>query len=192
MKDTANNKTKTANKSLTPLWIISLFITLTESVIGGAAFNTSGGVQVALVSFAMIFPLIIASGFFALLWFKPHVFYPPGEFANVDVEKYVGAFTQTRFTQTVKKTTDLSDDEVQVVGNPDQFKLLFKAVGSTWMKSTKAMEVDQGCVLQVTTEHRNIDGSSTAAEAVVFVPGVCIEKDEEGDGYHLCVKNTQI
>ena len=183
-------KSKDKAKSLTPLWIISLFISLTETVVGITILKTTGGIQVALVVFAVAFPVLIAFGFFALLWFKPYTFYPPGEFSDVDVEKYVGAFTQTRFTQTVRKTSDLSPDEVKVIGNPDQFKLLFKAVGINWMKSTKAMEVEKGCVLQVTTEHRGDDGSTTAAEAVVFVPDATIEKDEEGDGYHLCVKNA--
>lgn len=184
------NKSKGKTKSLTPLWIISLFISLTETVVGVAILQTTGGIQVTLVVFAISFPVLIAFGFFALLWFKPYTFYPPGEFTDVDVEKYVGAFTQTRFTQTISKTSDLSPDEVKVIGNPDQFKLLFKAVGSNWMKSTKAMEVEKGCVLQVTTEHRSDDGSATAAEAVVFVPDTYIEKDKEGDGYHLCVKSA--
>lgn len=184
----ANSKSKIQPKSLTPLWIISLFISLTEMVIGMTIFKTTGGIQVALVVFAISFPVLIAFGFFALLWVKPYTFYPPGEFSEVDVEKYVGAFTQTRFTKTIKKTSDLPPDEVKIVGNPDQFKLLFKAVAPNWMKSTKAMEVEGGCVLQVTTEHRNGEGGATAAEAVVFVPDVYVEKDKEGDGYHLCAK----
>ena len=79
-----------------------------------------------------------------------------------------------------------------MIGNPDQFKLLFKATGPNWMKSTKAKEVDKGCVLQVTTEHQNDDGSSTAAEAVVFIPDAYVEKDEKGDGYSLCARDKQI
>ena len=45
------------------------------------------------------------------------------------------------------------------------------------MKSTKAMEVSGGCVVQVTTQQRNPDGSYAVAEALTFVPGVKIEPD---------------
>lgn len=70
--------------------------------------------------------------------------------------------------------------DIVVVGNVDMFKLLCKASSQTqgWMKSTKAMEVVGGCVVQVTTQQRNPDGSYAVAEAVAFVPGVRIIDDE--------------
>ena len=46
------------------------------------------------------------------------------------------------------------------------------------MKSTKAMYVDEGCVVQVTTQQRNPDGSYAVAEALTYVPGACIIDDE--------------
>jgi len=67
--------------------------------------------------------------------------------------------------------------DIQVVGNGDMFQLLCKASSKSegWMKSTKAMEIpDVGCVVQVTTQQRNPDGSYSVAEAVTFVPGVHI------------------
>jgi hypothetical protein len=56
----------------------------------------------------------------------------------------------------------------------DLFKLLSKASSEKegWMKSTKAMEVKGGCLVQVTTQQRNPDGSYSLAEALAFVPGV--------------------
>lgn len=70
-------------------------------------------------------------------------------------------------------------------GDGDTFKLICKASseGEGWMKSTKAMEVEGvGCVVQITTQQRNIDGTYSIAEAVTFVPNCKIEviKDEEG------------
>jgi hypothetical protein len=39
------------------------------------------------------------------------------------------------------------------------------------MKSTKAMEIPgSGCVVQVTTQQRNLDGSYSVAEALTYVP----------------------
>ena len=70
--------------------------------------------------------------------------------------------------------------DVRTVGNGDMFKLLCKASSEKegWMKSTKAMEIeDIGCVVQVTTQQRNSDGSYSVAEALTFVPDVKITKD---------------
>lgn len=70
--------------------------------------------------------------------------------------------------------------DIQVVGDGDMFALLYKASSQNegWMKSTKAMEVPGGCVVQVTTQQRNADGSYAVAEALTFVPGVKIADDD--------------
>jgi hypothetical protein len=72
--------------------------------------------------------------------------------------------------------------DIKVVGNGDRFRLLFKASSEAegWMKSTKAMEVPGGCVVQVTTQQRNDDGSYAVAEAVTWVPNVKLADDENG------------
>lgn len=69
--------------------------------------------------------------------------------------------------------------DLVVVGNGDMFRLLCKASSQEegWMKSTKAMEVVGGCLVQVTTQQRNLDGSYVVAEALSFVPGVVIVAD---------------
>ena len=70
--------------------------------------------------------------------------------------------------------------DIQVVGNGDSFQLLCKASSEAegWMKSTKAMKTGNGCVVQVTTQQRNEDGSYVIAEALTFVPNVGIADDE--------------
>jgi hypothetical protein len=46
------------------------------------------------------------------------------------------------------------------------------------MKSTKAMQINgYGCVVQITTQQKNPDGSYAIAEAITFVPGVKIIGD---------------
>ena len=61
-------------------------------------------------------------------------------------------------------------------GDGDTFKLISKASSQNegWMKSTKAMCTGNGCVIQVTTQQRNNDGSYSIAEALTFVPDVNI------------------
>ena len=70
--------------------------------------------------------------------------------------------------------------DIRVVGNGDMFRLLCKASSEAegWMKSTKAMETLSGCLVQVTTQQRNPDGSYSLAEALSFVPNVKIVEDE--------------
>lgn len=72
--------------------------------------------------------------------------------------------------------------DIKVVGNGDSFKLLCKASSQQegWMKSTKAMQTHQGCIVQVTTQQRNPDGSYAIAEALTYVPGVAIADDVNG------------
>lgn len=77
--------------------------------------------------------------------------------------------------------------DIVIFGNGDTFRLLCKASSQEegWMKSTKAMETPSGCVVQVTTQQRNIDLTYSIAEAVTFVPGVKIADDPEFGGRKL-------
>lgn len=73
--------------------------------------------------------------------------------------------------------------DIRVVGNGDLFQLLAKASSEEegWMKSTKAMEIDGvGCLVQVTTQQRNPDGSYAVAEALTLIPNVHIVADING------------
>lgn len=73
--------------------------------------------------------------------------------------------------------------DIKVVGNGDMFKLLCKASSQNegWMKSTKACEIEHvGCIVQVTTQQKNADGSYAVAEAVTFIPGVRVVDDGNG------------
>lgn len=75
--------------------------------------------------------------------------------------------------------------DIKVFGNGDLFQLICKASSESqgWMKSTKAMETPHGCVVQVTTQQRNIDLTYSIAEALTFVGGVSVKEDENGNKY---------
>lgn len=64
--------------------------------------------------------------------------------------------------------------DIVFFGNGDTFRLLCKASSESegWMKSTKVCETGSGCIVQVTTQQRNPDGSYAIAEALTYVPGV--------------------
>jgi hypothetical protein len=64
-----------------------------------------------------------------------------------------------------------------VVGDPDQFVVLFKVKTRTMMRSTKAIELPEGCLVQVSTEKLSPTGGWEVAEATLFVAGVRIEPD---------------
>lgn len=67
--------------------------------------------------------------------------------------------------------------DLQVYGDGDTFRLLCKASSQSqgWMKSTKVCNVQDGCIVQVTTQQRNPDSSYAVAEALTYVPGAHID-----------------
>lgn len=90
------------------------------------------------------------------------------------------ALDNTNIADAKAKTSDL-----KVWGNGDAWQLICKASSESegWMKSTKAMRVsDLGCLVQVTTEKRNSNGSTSLAEAVTFVPRATVEPVLRHDG----------
>jgi hypothetical protein len=88
-------------------------------------------------------------------------------------------------TADVKKQAEQKGSSVEVFGEPDQLKLLFKVQGQGWKKSTKAIELPSGCLVQVTTERQSIDGDWTTAEALQFVPNVKLVTTQSGTGYQF-------
>lgn len=78
-----------------------------------------------------------------------------------------------------------SHKDLKIYGNPDQLKLLFKASTSTWSNSTKALETHNGCLIQVTNEQKQVDGSWIAAEALTFIPNVVVKDLPDGKGRYL-------
>lgn len=93
----------------------------------------------------------------------------------------------------MEKTLDITEvkgaraniADIKIFGNGDTFVLICKASSDAqgWMKSTKAMQTPSGCVVQVTTQQKNIDGTYSVAEALTYVPGVSIKEDADGNRY---------
>src|SRR5215470_721993 len=119
---TARKKQSQSAKSaaLTPLGIIATFVALSETVAGLAAIKTDGTVQLIFAIFAVAFPVFVASLFFAVLWKRSYVFYPPQEFGrDVDVQKYVEAMRN------------------QAIGNQELISLVRTSISET-LKSQEA------------------------------------------------------
>ena len=77
--------------------------------------------------------------------------------------------------------------DMQVIGNPGTWKVLCKAWSDAegWMKSTKAMAVANDVIVQVSTQQKAPDGSSSVAEALIFVPFMAIQEDAFNGGHRL-------
>ncbi|MFI5914328.1 hypothetical protein [Dactylosporangium sp. NPDC051541] len=91
-----------------PLWIVSLFLGLSELTAGVAAASTSGWVQGLFAIFSVAFPVLIAVGLFVILWKRPFVLYAPGDFSrHTPVESFVNAM---RSPSTVTVTSIQSVD----------------------------------------------------------------------------------
>ncbi|MBR7827016.1 hypothetical protein KDK95_11930 [Actinospica sp. MGRD01-02] len=70
---------RTTPRLFDPLWIIALFVGLSEATVGIATTQARGWSQGLLASFAVIFPLIVFGVFFTALWRKPELLYAPGD-----------------------------------------------------------------------------------------------------------------
>ncbi len=86
-----NNSAVKEKGLLTPLSVIAMFVAFSETVLGIAVTQTSGGVQVALTCFIIILLLPVATAFFAILWYKPWHFYAPADYAGLDMPQFVDA-----------------------------------------------------------------------------------------------------
>ena len=85
----------------------------------------------------------------------------------------------------MEKTLDILDvkgakkhiKDLVVYGDGNTFALLCKASSNEegWMKSTKVCNVGKDCIVQVSTQQRNPDGSYSVAEALTFVPHANID-----------------
>lgn len=106
--------------SMTPLWVISVFVSLSEVVAGLAVTQAQGNVQVTLTIFVVTFPVLVAAAFFTILWKKAYVFYPPTEFgAGTNVSEYVRALGGLSATQAAERQRQLFGDRTEESAHPD-------------------------------------------------------------------------
>lgn len=155
---TMDTKKVIANRMLTPLWVISLFISLTEAVLGIAVTQTQDGIQIALTGFVIAFPLLSATGFFLLLWFKPHHMYAPTEYGQeVNVREYIDAITQRNA---------LSDDELY-----DSIQNIVRDTVTSESTIDKIIDSISGESSERTPEQIEKVLNSTADEAIESIRG---------------------
>ena len=75
----------------TPLSLIAFFFSIVEVGLAYTTGVSSGWLQVFVVVFMCLFALCIAVSFFLVLWKRNWILYPPSEFGNASVGKYVDA-----------------------------------------------------------------------------------------------------
>jgi hypothetical protein len=84
--------TATAPSSASPLWIIALFIALSEAMASIAAIATDGVTRLLFACFATGFPLIVLTAFIWMLLRYPGHLYSPGQYTEqTRIEDYVQA-----------------------------------------------------------------------------------------------------
>lgn len=86
-------------------------------------------------------------------------------------------------TGDARKRATAQGKKILVDGDPDTMILLFKVESDDWMKSTKAMDVPGGCLVQVSTRMGPLGSEASVAEALEFVAGARVVSD--GRGHHL-------
>jgi hypothetical protein len=111
---------------MTPLMLISIFLSLTEVVLGFGVTQTTGNVQIALVSFTILFPVAIATVFFFVLWHKPFVLYAPFEYASAkDADEFIKALSKNakdKVDEISKIAKELESLRSQLVNDVENLK----------------------------------------------------------------------
>ncbi|AEV85378.1 hypothetical protein ACWT_4358 [Actinoplanes sp. SE50] len=93
-----------APASTSPLWIIALFIVLSEVMAGVASIATDGATRIIFAVFAVGFPLIVFAVFSYLLVGHTAKLYAPSQYSvDIDPERFAvgvnaGGFTQPQVT----------------------------------------------------------------------------------------------
>jgi hypothetical protein len=128
----AGRKPQTGTKwRVTPLGIVATFVTLTETVLGLALTQVTGGVQIALTVFVITFALLVAGAFFVILWFRPFVFYSPSEFGDVDPKSFIDAMRGQLPVRVSEQISMVEQVEAKPSDQLAQFKLINSLIDET-------------------------------------------------------------
>jgi hypothetical protein len=74
--------TTKAPPSASPLWIIALFIALSEATAGAASITTNGSTRLIFACFAVVFPTLVFAVFIWLLVKHAPKLYAPGQYSK--------------------------------------------------------------------------------------------------------------
>jgi len=88
--------------NITPLKIVATFVSLTEAFLIYAVTKVTGGVQMVLTGFAIVFALLVLFAFFYILWKKNYVFFSPLEFGDKNPAEFVAAMTLKNLPEPVQ------------------------------------------------------------------------------------------
>jgi len=79
-----------------PLWVISLFLGLSEVTVSIATTQATGWIQGMLAIFAVMFPTLVTTVFFLILWHNNKILYAPREFSDsTTVSEYADAMNRS-------------------------------------------------------------------------------------------------
>ena len=73
-----------------------------------------------------------------------------------------------------------SKRDVEKIGRDGLFQLICRTSSKKegWSKTTRAMTIRSGCLIQVSTTN-----NGNMAESLVYIPNVTIQKDDNGNNY---------
>jgi len=95
MTDGAPLDTAAARGYPSPLWIIALFVALSETTAGVASTTTNGAIALMFAVFAVAFPLLVLGVFVWLLLAHPGNLYSPWQYTEqTDVQSYSEALSR--------------------------------------------------------------------------------------------------
>lgn len=78
------------------MWMISLFLGVSEAGVAVAVTQATGWIQTMLAIFAVAFPTAVSTAFFVTLWRNNKVLYAPGDFTqDTPVHDFVEAMNRT-------------------------------------------------------------------------------------------------
>jgi hypothetical protein len=95
MSDAPSLDTGSAPGYPSPLWIISLFVALSETTAGVASISTDGAIALMFAIFTVAFPLLVLGVFVWLLLAYPGNLYSPWQYTKqTDVQSYSEALSR--------------------------------------------------------------------------------------------------
>ncbi|MEV6627285.1 hypothetical protein AB0M83_26355 [Amycolatopsis sp. NPDC051106] len=160
-----------------PLWVISLFLGLSETIVTVVLLKASGWIQGLLAVFATGFPLVTAIGFFILLWCKPEVLYAPGDYGpETTVAEFTTALTRRARSEIktaesiIRSTSESLESELTKLGadKPAQEEII-DSITNAIRNNVIHVKIDE--IVQGTDEVAEllVDDTTTVQEFLDFV-----------------------
>jgi hypothetical protein len=133
------------DRRLTPLWIVAIFVSLAETVLGVLVTQTVEFVQLLLATFAIAFPSGVALAFFLTLWYKADKLYAPWEYPSREM---LEAFRQDKvkpMVETEKLHNNLREAVSKEVPDRQKVEAVISSIESQFLTiDTKPLLGEQG------------------------------------------------